>query len=307
MSFKRDDYALSSPGHFGVVALVGRPNVGKSSLLNQLLGSKISIVSRRPQTTWREIDGIYTDDDSQLVITDSPGMHKRAERLLSKVANQSARGAGSGADVICQIIDARYWRPEDGDVLEHFSRRETPLWLILNKVDLFSSRDQVLPRIEALRDKHSWGHIVPVSARSGYNCKHLSALLAAAVPEGQAGYPAETLTNTSPRFLAAEMIREQIFRQMGDEIPYCTGVVLTAFEEHADGTMEIDAEIWCETSGQKAALIGAGGARLKNIGSAARRQIGLVFDRPVVLSQRVKVRKGWAGDRRAVAALGYGD
>ena len=146
-----------------------------------------------------------------------------------------------------------------------------------------------------------------MSARSGYNCKHLSGLLGAAVPEGRAGYPVETLTNTSPRFLAAELIREQIFRQMGDEIPYCTGVVLTTFEDKADGTMEIDAEIWCETVGQKAALIGAGGARLKNIGSAARRQIGLVFDRPVSLSQRVKVRKGWAGDRRAVASLGYGE
>ncbi|MBT3429227.1 MAG: GTPase Era [Proteobacteria bacterium] len=298
---------MSSPSHFGVVALVGRPNVGKSSLLNQLLGSKISIVSRRPQTTWREIDGIYTDDDSQLVIIDSPGMHQRPERLLSKIANQSARGAGSGADVICQIIDARYWRPEDQDVLEHFSGRGTPLWLILNKVDLLPSRDQVLPRIEMVHAKHSWGQIVPVSARSGYNCKHLSGLLGAAVPEGRAGYPVETLTNTSPRFLAAELIREQIFRQMGDEIPYCTGVVLTTFEERPDGMMEIDAEIWCETGGQKAALIGAGGARLKNIGSAARRQIGLVFDRPVVLSQRVKVRKGWAGDRRAVAALGYGE
>ena len=307
MNFKRDDDSLSSPGHFGIVALVGRPNVGKSSLLNQILGSKISIVSRRPQTTWREIDGIYTDGESQLVIIDSPGMHKRPERLLSKVANQSARGAGSGADVICQVIDARYWRAEDQDVLEHFSRRETPLWLILNKVDLFPSRDQVLPRIETLRDKYSWGHIVPVSARSGYNCNHLSGLLGTAVPEGKAAYPAEILTNTSPRFLAAELIREQIFRQMGDEIPYCTGVVLTAFDEHPDGRMEIDAEIWCETAGQKAALIGAGGARLKNIGTAARRQISLVFERPVLLSQRVKIRKGWAGDRRSVSALGYGE
>ena len=290
-----------------MVALVGRPNVGKSSLLNQILGSKVSIVSRRPQTTLREIDGIYTDDDSQLVIIDSPGMHQRPERLLSKIANQSARGAGSGADVLCQVIDARYWRAEDQDVLEHFSRRESPLWLILNKVDLLPSRDRILPRIEILREKHPWDEIVPVSARSGYNCKHLSGLLGAAVPEGRAGYPVETLTNTSPRFLAAELIREQIFRQMGDEIPYCTGVVLTTFEDKADGTMEIDAEIWCETVGQKAALIGAGGARLKNIGSAARRQIGLVFDRPVSLSQRVKIRKGWAGDRRAVASLGYGE
>ena len=298
---------MSSPSHFGVVALVGRPNVGKSSLLNQILGSKVSIVSRRPQTTWREIDGIYTDDDSQLVIIDSPGMHQRPERLLSKIANQSARGAGSGADVLCQVIDARYWRAEDQDVLEHFSRRESPLWLILNKVDLLPSRDRVLPRIEMLREKHPWAEIVPVSAKSGYICKHLSGLLGAAVPEGRASYPVETLTNTSPRFLAAELIREQIFRQMGDEIPYCTGVVLTTFEDKADGTVEIDAEIWCETVGQKAALIGAGGARLKNIGSAARRQIGLVFDRPVSLSQRVKVRKGWAGNRRAVASLGYGE
>ncbi|HCX86547.1 MAG TPA: GTPase Era [Gammaproteobacteria bacterium] len=296
---------MNSPGHFGVVALVGRPNVGKSSLLNQILGSKVSIVSRRPQTTWREIDGIHMEGNSQLVIVDSPGMHKRKKRLLSKVANQSARGAGSGADIVCQVTDARHWSREDQDVLEHFAERGNDLWLVLNKVDLLARPEMVLPRIEELQKKHPWGQIVPVSARSGYNCKHLSFLLSEAVPEGQAGYPVQTLTNTSPQFLAAELIREQVFRQMGDEIPYCTGVELTTFRERPDGTMVIDAQIWCETTGQKAALIGAGGTRLKSIGSAARRQIESVFDRPVLLSQRVKVRKGWASDRRSVAALGY--
>jgi len=296
---------LTNSGHFGVVALVGRPNVGKSSLLNQILGSKVSIVSRRPQTTWREIDGIYTEENSQLVIVDSPGMHKRQKRFLSKMANQSAHGAGSGADIVCQVIDARHWNREDQHVLEHFAGRGDGLWLVLNKVDLLRSPEMVLPRIEELQRKHPWGHIVPVSAKSGYNCKHLSLLLSETVPEGQAGYPAETLTNISPRFLAAELIREQVFRQMGDEIPYCTGVELTTFQERPDGTMIIDAQIWCETTGQKAALIGAGGARLKSIGSAARRQIEAVLDRPVLLSQRVKVRKGWASDRRSVAALGY--
>ncbi|HAF75181.1 MAG TPA: GTPase Era, partial [Gammaproteobacteria bacterium] len=160
-----------------MVSLVGRPNVGKSSLLNRVLGSKVSIVSRRPQTTWREIDGIYTDDSAQLVIVDSPGLHKRKERFLSKVANQSARGAGNGADIICQVIDSRYWRDEDQNVLEHFLDREVPLWLILNKVDLFDSSDEILPRIESVKEKYTWDQIVPVSARSGYNCEYLASLL----------------------------------------------------------------------------------------------------------------------------------
>ncbi len=297
---------MNSPNHFGVVSLVGRPNVGKSSLLNKILGSKVSIVSRRPQTTWREIDGIYTDDSAQLVIVDSPGLHERKERFLGKVANQSARGAGSGADIICQVIDARYWRGEDQNVLEHFLGREIPLWLILNKVDLLESLDQILPRIETLRDKYAWDQIVPVSARSGYNCRHLVSLLGQAVPKGPAGYPSDTLTNASPRFLAAELIREQVFRQLGDEIPYCTGVDLVVFKQHDDGTIEVDAEIFCETAGQKAAIIGSKGARLKSIGTAARKQISLVFDAPVRLSQRVKVKKGWASDRYIVTGLGYG-
>lgn len=297
---------MSGPKRFGMVSLVGRPNVGKSSLLNRVLGSKVSIVSRRPQTTWREIDGIYTDDSAQLVIVDSPGLHKRKERFLSKVANQSARGAGNGADIICQVIDSRYWRDEDQSVLEHFLDREVPLWLILNKVDLFDSSDEILPRIESVKEKYTWDQIVPVSARSGYNCEYLASLLGRAVPTGQAGYSPETLTNTSPRFLAAELIREQVFRQMGDEIPYCTGVDLVVFKQHADGLIEIDAEIFCETAGQKAAIIGSKGARLKSIGSAARKQISIVFESPVRLSQRVKVKKGWASDRRALASLGYG-
>ena len=297
---------MTSRSHFGVVSLVGRPNVGKSSLLNKILGSKVSIVSRRPQTTWREIDGIYTDPSAQLVIVDSPGLHERKERFLDKVANQSARGAGSGADIICQVIDARYWRGEDQNVLEHFLEREIPLWLVLNKVDLLKSLDQILPRIETLRDKYAWDQIVPVSARSGYNCEHLACLLGQAVPKGPAGYPSDTLTNASPRFLAAELIREQVFRQLGDEIPYCTGVDLIVFKQHDDGTIEIDAEILCETAGQKAAIIGSKGIRLKSIGTAARKQISLVFDAPVRLSQRVKVKKGWVSDRRIVTGLGYG-
>ncbi len=297
---------MTSQKRFGMVSLVGRPNVGKSSLLNRILGSKVSIVSRRPQTTWREIDGIYTDESAQIVIVDSPGLHKRKERFLSKIANQSARGAGSGADIICQVIDSRYWRDEDQNVLEYFLDRETPLWLILNKIDLFASSDQILPRIESVKEKYAWDQIVPVSARSGYNCEYLASLLGQAVPEGQAGYPSETLTNTSPKFLAAELIREQVFRQMGDEIPYCTGVDLSVFKQHTDGTIEIDAEIFCETAGQKAAIIGSQGVRLKSIGSAARKQISLVFDAPVRLSQRVKVKKGWASDRRVIAGLGYG-
>ena len=297
---------MTESKRFGVVSFVGRPNVGKSSLINRLVGQKVSIVSRRPQTTWREITGIFTGENAQLVLVDSPGLHKPRKQLLSRRANQSARGAGTGADVVCQVVDARHWTAEDRQVLDHFRDIAAPLWLIMNKVDLLDSLTQVLPRISELQTKHSWVEMVPVSAKSGYNCEHLLSTLSSAVPEGPPGYDTEMLSTLPARFLAAEIVREQIFRQMGDEIPYTSGVEVSRFEDHGDH-VELDISIWCETKGQKAALIGAKGVRLKSIGSSARIQLERMFNCPVHLMQQVKVKKGWADDHRAVTQLGYGE
>ena len=292
---------------FGVVTLVGRPNVGKSSLLNTLMGTKGSIVSRRPQTTWSRIDGIRTDTHVQLVIADTPGLHRPRRKLLNRIANQSARGSAAGADLVCQVIDARTWNSRDVAVAEHFSAQGFQLWLVLNKVDLLNDLNQVLPRIEAVRTHQSWAQIVPVSAKTGYNCERLFELLAEAAPIGDPSYPADEVTTASSRFIAAEFIREQIFRQMGDEIPYGSAVELTHFEEQAGESVRLEASIWCETVGQKAALIGAGGVRLKSIGIAARHQLERVLGQQVHLVTRVKVRKGWADDRKSVTQLGYGN
>lgn len=298
---------MSEAQYFGVIAVVGRPNVGKSSLMNRLLGEKVSIVSRRPQTTWREITGIDTSENVQLVFIDSPGMHKPKRQLLSKRANQSARGAGTGADILCMVTDCRYWTSDDQRVLEHFRKTQTPIWLLLNKVDLLASIDKVLPKIESVQGTHDWAQIIPVSAKTEYNCKHLLNTLRASAPLGSAGYDAESLTTMPVSFLAAELVREQIFRQMGDEIPYVTGVEISRFEEVDSDRVEIDVSIWCDTTGQKAALIGAKGARLKNIGTAARRGLEKLLAKSVSLNQMVKVKKGWSDDSRSVTRLGYSD
>jgi GTP-binding protein Era len=297
---------MTDTHRFGVIALVGRPNVGKSSLLNQLVRAKVSIISRRPQTTWRRIEAIRSVEDAQLVIVDTPGLHKARGRLLNRIVTQSARGAAEGAHVVCQVIDARVWSQADQSVLDHFSRPSVPLWVVLNKVDLLPNVNHVLPRMKALQEIHPWVEIVPVSAKSGYNCERLFELLQVAAPCGSPGYPSSELTTASSSFVAAELVREQIFRQMGDEIPYGSGVELTLFETDENQLLHIEIIIWCETVGQKAALIGVGGERLKKIGSAARRQIENVLNCRVHLAQRVKVKRGWVDDRKSVVDLGYG-
>jgi len=292
---------------FAVVALVGRANVGKSSVLNRLVGQKVSIVSRRPQTTWRGITGIRSINGTQLVFVDSPGLHKPRREALSKRANQAARGADTGTDIICQVIDCRLWTNEDQAALNHFRSSTAPLWLLMNKVDLLPSREHVLPLIQRVRSEYPWAEVVPISAKSGYYLDHLGSLLAAAAPPGTLAYEEDTLSTLPTRFLVGELLREQIFRQMGDEIPYVTGVEVTQFRTGDDGYAKIDATFWCETAGQKAALIGLKGARLKAIGSSARVELERFLGQGVRLSQHVKVKKGWADDARLVAQLGYGD
>jgi GTP-binding protein Era len=298
---------MAEVSRFGVVALVGRANVGKSSLLNRLVGQKLSIVSRRPQTTWRGITGICSTDEAQIVFVDSPGLHKPRRQALSKRANQAARGADAGAHVICQVIDGRFWTDGDREALKHFRQSEAPLWLLINKIDLLQSREHVLPLIERLQSEHPWAEVVPISAKTGYNVDHLTGLLASSIPEGISAYDDETLSTLPTRFLVAEFIREQIFRQMGDEIPYVTGVEVTQYSVSDDGFIEIDATLWCETAGQKASLIGLKGSRLKAIGTSARGELERFLGQRVRLNQHVKVKKNWAEDGRLVSQLGYAE
>ncbi|MDP6949373.1 MAG: GTPase Era [Arenicellales bacterium] len=296
---------MSASGRFGIVALVGRPNVGKSTLLNRLVESKVSITSRRPQTTWHRVEGIRTVGDTQLVFLDTPGLHESGKRTLNRVINQTARGAVTGVNIICLVTDARGWRAGDARVLELVKTARTPVWLVMNKADRLQAVDQLLPNIDAVRGRYRWDQVVPISAKTGYNTAHLLDLLDQSVPVGRPEYPIGEVTTLPRRFMAAELIREQLFRRLGAEIPYTTGVTVSDFTTGTDGPVTVSAEILCETAGQKRAIIGEKGRKLKIIGISARRELERLLGQQVFLEQRVKVRKGWTDDLAMVNRLGY--
>ncbi len=278
---------------FGVVTLVGRPNVGKSSIMNRLIGNKVSITSRRPQTTRHRIQGICSTDEYQIVFVDTPGIHESAGVAMNRVLNRTARSSLNEVDLILMVVDARRWTSGDTRVLVDAGATEVSMWLIMNKLDLLDRPDLVLPRIDEVRQRYDFGEIVPLSAKTGDNLDHLMKLVAGVMPD------------SSDEFIAAEFIREQIFRLVGDEIPYETAVDIRSFSERKDGLVSIEADIWCENKRQRSILIGDDGDRLKTIGSKAREQIQRYLGKKVYLEQWIKVKKGWADDNRMLAKVGY--
>ena len=290
---------------FGVVTLVGRPNVGKSSIMNGLIGNKVSITSRKAQTTRHRIQGICSTDEYQIVFVDTPGIHESAGVAMNKILNRTARSSLNEVDLILMVVDARRWTSGDTRVLVDAGATESSVWLILNKIDLLGRPDLVLPRIDQVRRRYDFGEIVPLSAKTGDNLDHLMTLVAGVMPEGPSGYPTQQVTDSSDVFIAAEFIREQIFRLVGDEIPYETAVDIRSFSERKDGLVSIEADIWCENKRQRSILIGDDGDRLKTIGSKAREQIQRYLGKKVYLEQWIKVKKGWADDKRMLAKVGY--
>ncbi len=289
----------------GVVTLVGRPNVGKSSIINGLIGSKISITSRKPQTTRHRIQGICSTDEYQIVFVDTPGIHESVGFAMSRVLNRTAYSSLNQVDLILMVVDARRWTSGDTRVLVGAGGSEASIWLIMNKIDLLDKPDLVLPRIDKMRRHCDFGEIVPLSAKTGDNLDHLLTLVAGVMPEGKSGFPTQQITDSTDTFIAAEFIREQIFRLVGDEIPYETAVDIRSFSERKDGLVSIEADIWCENKRQRSILIGEDGNRLKIIGAKARQQIQRYLGKKVYLEQWVKVKKGWADDRRMLAKVGY--
>lgn len=288
----------------GLVTLLGRPNVGKSTLLNRLVGTKVSITSRRPQTTRHRILGIRTTEHAQFVYVDTPGVHPPHGRQINRYMSRIAAGSIEGVDCIVLVIAADGWRDEDEPALALVGRQPVPVVLAINKIDRLKDRKRLLPLIGESARRMTFAEIVPVSARTGENLPALEQALLTHLPEQPPIYPVEQLTDKSERFLASELVREQVFGAYGEEVPYATAIEITRFKR-LKAALEIEAVIWVEKEGQKAIVIGKGGERLKQVGTRARLAMERQFGTKVRLALWVKVREDWADDARALKQFGY--
>lgn len=292
---------------FGFVAIVGRPNVGKSTLMNHIIGQKISITSRKPQTTRNRVIGIDTDGAYQTVYVDTPGLHRAEKHAINRLMNRAAESSLGDVELILWVVDATSWTDDDEMVQNKLEQAHAPVVLIINKVDKIDDKEKLLPLIERLKDRREFKDIIPVSALKGSNLKALKDMIREVLPEGPHLYSEDSVTDRSMRFMAAEIIREKLMRQMGDELPYAATVEIEEFKENEKGTTCISAAILVERTGQKKMVIGAGGSRIKMIGTEARKDIEKLIDNSVYLRLFVKVKAGWADDERALKSLGYAD
>ena len=287
----------------GTVALVGRPNTGKSSLLNRLVGEKLSIVSERPQTTRHLITGILTRPGCQYVFVDAPGNPPRLKSVLHKALNRRVGEAASQADVALFVVEALRFGPEDHAALARIPNGQKVL-AVVNKIDTVRRRAELIPFLERLSKTRDFAALVPVSARTGKNLPELLRVIAEALPAGPAAYPEDQLTDRDERFFAAEALREKLFETLGEELPYRCEVTIESFKE--EGRLRrIEATILVERDSQKAIILGKGGERLKTMASAARKDLERLFDGKVYLGVWVKVRRAWTDDARVLRQLGY--
>jgi GTP-binding protein Era len=290
----------------GHVAVIGRPNVGKSTLVNALVGAKVSITSNRPQTTRHRLLGIATFGHGQLLLVDTPGIHREQKRAMNRWMNRAARGALEGVDAALLVIEAGRW--DDEDTLAYDALREAgvPVVLAVNQVDRIKDKTTLLPFLAKVSDGREFAAVHPVSALKRKGLEPLIDSLLALMPEQPPLYAEDEITDKSQRFLAGELVREQLMRLLGAELPYATTVEIERFVE--EGRMlRIGAVIWVEREGQKAIVIGKGGERLREIGSRAREQMERLFGAKVFLETWVRVREGWSDDEAALRTLGYHD
>mgnify|MGYP002632367776 FL=1 len=298
--------AFDTPSRCGYVAIVGRPNVGKSTLLNHLLGQKISITSRKPQTTRHQVLGIKTEDNHQIIFVDTPGLHKDAGKAINRYMNRAASAAIRDVDLVVFVVDRTAWTEEDSIVLEQIEQSGLPTMLVVNKIDLLADKTELLPHLQSLAAKAEFSAILPVSALRQHNVDALEEQILTLLPESGHFFPEDQITDRSQRFLAAEIVREKIMRQLGDELPYSIAVEIEEFAQEGQ-VLHISAVIFVERTGQKRILIGDKGSRLRSIGMDARRDMEGLFDSKVMLRLWVKVKSGWSDDERALRSLGYDD
>lgn len=316
--FKNSPAEVGADFRCGFVAIVGRPNVGKSTLMNHLIGQKLSITSRKPQTTRHKIVGIDSRDGVQAVYVDTPGMHKKEVRAINRMMNKAANSALRDVNLVLFVVDSLKWIPDDELVLEKLINADMPVVLVINKADTIEQKNKLLPHIENLSKRMNFSDIVPVSALRNTNLDQLHAVIAKYLPYAPPMYALDQVTDRSERFLASEIIREKIMRQLGEELPYDLTVQIESFKIEPPAVSEktgklkpactfIDATILVERQGQKAIVIGDKGQKLKQIGMEARLDMEKMFEQKIMLNLWVKVKGGWSDDERALKSLGYGD
>lgn len=291
----------------GMVAIVGRPNVGKSTLLNKLLGQKVSITSRKPQTTRHRIMGIDTEENFQAIFVDTPGLHVEEKRAINKLMNRAASSSLAEVGLVLFLVEGTKWTEDDQMVMNKVKQSGLPCWLLVNKSDNVKDKTKLMSHLQWLHEQHDFAHIMPISAKLGRNVDELRELVHKSLPESEFYFPEDYITNRSSRFMASEIIREKLMRFTGDELPYSVTVEIEQFLLADNGVYRINGLILVERETQKRMVIGKGGQRLKTIGAEARKDMESLFDNKVFLELWVKVKSGWADDERALHSLGYGD
>ncbi|MBT8144704.1 MAG: GTPase Era [Gammaproteobacteria bacterium] len=288
----------------GLVSLAGRSNVGKSTLLNAMVGKKLSIVTHKPQTTRYRVSGIRNSADAQIVFIDAPGLHRSSGKALNQMMNRTALQTISEGDLVLFVVEAFRWTEEDQDMLGHLQAQQTPVILVANKVDQVKPREKLLPLLQQLAERGEFAEVVPLSATRGHNLERLSDVIVSHLPEGPPLYPADMDSDRDDRFHVAELIREQLTLRLQQELPYGVAVSVEALDV-GDELVRISAIVWVEREPQKAIVIGKGGQMLKGIGSAARRDLERHFGRKVHLELWAKVRNRWSDNIDDLARFGH--
>ncbi|GAA3593939.1 GTPase Era [Gibbsiella greigii] len=291
----------------GFIAIVGRPNVGKSTLLNQLLGQKVSITSRKPQTTRHRIMGIDTDGPYQAIYVDTPGLHIEEKRAINRLMNRAASSSIGDVELVIFVVEGTNWTDDDDMVLNKLRSLKCPVLLAINKVDNVTDKGKLLPHIAFLSQQMNFLDVVPISAEKGMNVDTIAAIVRKQLPEAEHHFPEDYITDRSQRFMASEIIREKLMRFLGEELPYSVTVEIEQFVANDRGGYDVHGLILVEREGQKKMVIGNKGSKIKTIGIEARQDMEQMFEAKVHLELWVKVKSGWADDERALRSLGYVD
>jgi len=294
----------SSGARCGYVAIVGRPNVGKSTLLNHLLGRKLSITSRKPQTTRHTLLGLHTEGDAQVIFVDTPGIHVPSDRAINRYMVRTATSVLYDVDLVIMMIEGQRWTEEDDIVLQHVRNTDVDVYCVINKIDQIKDKESLLPYMQEVADKTSFKEIIPISALRDDGVAELLAMIVRTLPSGPHLFPADQLTDKSERFLIGEIVREKLMRRLGDELPHRQTVVVESFKTEP-GIVHISAIIYVEREGQKAIVIGKKGALLKSVGQDARKDIERLIDQRVMLRLWVKVKSHWTNSEQTLKHLGY--
>lgn len=293
--------------HCGFVAIVGRPNVGKSTLLNQLLGQKISITSRKPQTTRHRIMGIHTEGPYQAIYVDTPGLHIEEKRAINRLMNRAASSSIGDVELIIFVVEGTHWNDDDEMVLNKLRDQKLPVLLAINKVDNVTDKTKLLPHIQFLSQQMDFLDVVPISAEKGTNVDTIASIVRKHLPQATHHFLEDYITDRSQRFMASEIIREKLMRFLGEELPYSVTVEIERFVTNERGGYDINGLILVEREGQKKMVIGNKGAKIKTIGIESRQDMEEMFEAKVHLELWVKVKSGWADDERALRSLGYSE